>query len=754
MSLVVFEDVSLHLGGKKIVEHLGLRIADADRVGLIGPNGSGKTSLLRMLASHTPPDGGVIRIRKGARVGYLPQDVHLEGGRTLRTFVRDSVPGRATLETDLVEAEATLTALAALASSTNASRPAGRRAASQASEGSREGAPAGFTPDGGGAGDSPSERTDDGAPEYEDRMMEAAGRVGELHERMAHFDAYFGEHEALRILAGLGFKDADLERDLSELSGGWKMRAVLGSLLFQRPDLLLLDEPTNHLDMPSVAWLSAFLQRYDRAIVLISHDREFLNEQVSRIVSYEPEGVRQYVGNYEQYKRQREEERVLLENRSKNLQREKDDMERFIKRFRSKASKAKQVQSRVKKLDKMDDVELFADREQIRFRFPPVERAGKNVLEVKGLQKRYGTHDVLKGVDLMVPRGERIALLGVNGAGKTTLLRILAGEIEASGGEYQYGANTKVAYYAQHHAEVLRKEWDVYTTVKSEALDSSHQQVRAALGALLFGDTEIEKKVGVLSGGERARVALACMLVRPGNVLLMDEPTNHLDIDSSERLADALASFEGTLLFVSHNRAFIRRLATSLWFVEDGKVVVYPGTLDDYLAKVQRGEGDLATAVSTDAGGKNLAPGSSTGQSKRADGSPTKDAKDTKNGANASSTTNASSTASTAAPSVTPPSTPTEDRARRREDSDRRKELQKKQRPLQRRSEELEKTVARLEKEQAEREAQMSDPATYGDPKKQSELTQAYARAKVELEVAMDTWAEIQEQLEQLEAGV
>jgi ATP-binding cassette subfamily F protein 3 len=278
----------------------------------------------------------------------------------------------------------------------------------------------------------------------------------------------------------------------------------------------------------------------------------------------------------------------------------------------------------------------------------------------------------------------------VNGAGKTTLLRILAGEIEASGGEHQYGSNTKVAYYAQHHAEVLRKEWDVYTTVKAEAEDASHQQVRAALGALLFGDQEIEKKIGVLSGGERARVALACMLVRPGNVLLMDEPTNHLDLESSERLAEALAGFDGTLLFVSHNRAFIRRLATSLWFVEDGMVVVYPGTLDKREARHEP---------------KSPAPSRE------------------------------------------------EDKARRRQEADRRKELNKKLRPLQRRAEELEKTVARLEKEQAEREAQMSDPATYGDAKRQSELTQAYARAKVELEVAMDTWAEVQEELELIERG-
>ncbi|MBX3246998.1 MAG: ABC-F family ATP-binding cassette domain-containing protein [Myxococcales bacterium] len=671
MSLVVFEDVSLHLGGKKIVEGLGLRIADGDRIGLIGPNGSGKTTLLRLLAGQTTPDGGSILVRKGARIGYLPQDVNLEGGRTLRTFVRESVPGRAALEADLAEAEATLNELA----------------------------------------DAHDQ------PDFEERMTDAAGRVADLHERMSHFDAYFGEHEALRILAGLGFRDADLERDLSEFSGGWKMRAVLGSLLFQRPDLLLLDEPTNHLDMPSVAWLSGFLQRYDRAFVLISHDREFLNEQVARIVSFEVEGVRQYVGDYEAYRRQREEERVLLENRAKNLSREKEQMERFVKRFRAKATKAKQVQSRVKKLEKMDDVELFQDREQIRFRFPPVERAGKNVIEVHGLKKSYGAHEVLKGVDLLVQRGERIALLGVNGAGKTTLLRILAGEIEPSGGEYRFGANTRVAYYAQHHAEVLRKEWDVYTTVKSASEDATHQQVRAALGALLFGDLEIEKKVGVLSGGERARVALACMLVRPGNVLLMDEPTNHLDIESSDRLADALDGFDGTLLFVSHNRAFIRRLATSLWFVEDGKVVVYPGTLDDYLAKVQRGEGDLANAVDeTAAASKNLAPGNTAG----------------------------------AAKSQTAQEPPRDDKAARRAEADRRREQQKKLRPLQRRSEELEKTIARLEREQAEREAQMADPGTYGDPDKQRELTAAYARAKVELEVAMDTWAEVQEELEAL----
>lgn len=669
------DSVSLHLGGKRIVDNLAFRVADDDHIGLIGPNGSGKTTLLRMIAGEQEPDGGAIRIRRGARVGYLPQDVHLEGGQNLLDFVLSSVPGRADVQAELDEAEGALNALA--------------------------------------------ENAD--APNYEDQMMELAGRVGELHERLADFDALFSDHQAKRIMAGLGFRDADHGRDLGELSGGWKMRAVLASLLFQRPELLLMDEPTNHLDMPSVAWLSEFLRKWNRAFILISHDREFLNEQIARIVSFEPEGVRQYPGDYEHYRKQRAEELVLLENRAKNIQREREQVERFVKRFRAKATKAKQVQSRVKKLEKMEEEERELNLQEIRssrvmnFTFPPCERTGKIVLEVEDLAKAYGDHQVLRGVKARVMPGDRVALLGVNGAGKTTLLRVLAGEIEATGGSYRFGHNTKVGYYAQHHAEVLDRAKTVYDAVRGSAEDATHKEIRTALGAMLFGDLEIEKLVGVLSGGERARVALAQLLVDPGNVLLMDEPTNHLDLESSERLGEALTSYDGTLLFVSHNRAFIRRLATQIWFVENGKVWVYPGTLDDYMDKC-RLEGLPPTAAAVgEMMGRN-APGTTAGQKKKKKAEPKKEEPEKRSRE--------------------------DEKARKREAA----ELRKKLRPLKRRAAELEKRIAKLEKQQAEREKAMADPDLHHE--KLAELNKEYTRTQAELEVAMDTWTEVEEQIQ------
>jgi ATP-binding cassette subfamily F protein 3 len=663
VSLVVFQGVSLALGGKTIVDELDLRIGERERVGLVGPNGSGKSTLFRLIAGEQAPDGGQIHRPKSLRIGYLAQDVTVEGGRGLLAFVRESVPGRAELDQALAAATAELEAA---------------------------------QHDG---GEDPSAR--------EERLLEIAGRVADLHEEVAHFDLHYSEFEAKGILAGLGFKTEDLERDLDEFSGGWKMRAVLAALLFQRPDLLLLDEPTNHLDMPSVAWFSSFLRRYDRTFLLISHDREFLNEQIDRVVSLEPEGVRTYVGDYDQYRRQREEERVLLENRARNVEREKEHLEQFIRRFRAKATKAAQVQSRVRALEKMETIELHQDRAVMSFRFPPTERTGKDVLTVDDLSKAYGDRPVLSGVSLRVERGDRIALLGVNGAGKTTLLRILAGEIEASGGAYAFGHNTKVGYYAQHHAESLDRTRTVYDEVKRCCREGGHQRIRAVLGAMLFGDLEVEKKVAVLSGGERARVALSQLLVDPGNVLLMDEPTNHLDLDSSERLAEALGTFDGTLLFVSHNRAFIRALATKIWFVADGKVEVYPGTFDDYIASCQLRE-EAPAAAATPATREPVA-------------APKKRDRD-------------------------------EERSRKRDEAQRRSERNKKLRPLERRVAELEARIAKLEKEQAERTEQLADPALYEDAGRRDGLLSAFNRAKAELEVATDTWMEVQEELEALKA--
>ncbi|HLT38712.1 MAG TPA: ATP-binding cassette domain-containing protein, partial [Enhygromyxa sp.] len=346
MSLVVFEKVSLGFGKKTIVHELDLRIGEGDRIGLIGPNGSGKSTLLKLLAGDAKPDSGRITSARGLEIGWLPQDLVLDGGRTLIEFVRASVPGRERLDATIASTEAQLAEI-------QAAVEAGSR------------------------------------PLDDPELMELATRIAELHERLTHFEMHYSEHEALKILAGLGFAPADQSRDLAEFSGGWKMRAVLASLLFQRPDLMLLDEPTNHLDMPSVAWFGDFLQRYRRSFILICHDREFLDEQIDRVVSFEPEGVRQYRGNYVGYRKQREEEEVVLENKARNLEREREKAEQFIDRFRAQANKARAVQSRVKQLAKLEDVTVFEKRKVMRFNFPACDRAGAEVVKIRGLRKAY-----------------------------------------------------------------------------------------------------------------------------------------------------------------------------------------------------------------------------------------------------------------------------------------------------------------------------------------------------------------------------
>jgi ATP-binding cassette subfamily F protein 3 len=482
------------------------------------------------------------------------------------------------------------------------------------------------------------------------------------------------------------------------------MRAVLASLLFQKPGLLLLDEPTNHLDMPSVAWFSKFLSSYDQALFLVSHDREFLNEQVNRVVSFEPEGVRTFRGNYERYLLQREEERELLENTAKNLEKEKEHLEQFVRRFRAKASKAAQVQSRVRKLEKMGSVELHRSAREVRFSFPATDRGARTPMRVDGLCKSFGEHVVLDRVSLAVERGDRIAIVGPNGAGKTTLLKILAGEIEASDGRIHLPGQSNVRYFAQHHAEALNLDRTVLQEVSYASDGTSVQRVRAVLGALLFGDLAVDKRVSVLSGGERARVALAKILVRPGNVLLMDEPTNHLDLQTTEALTDALATYDGTLLFVSHNRAFIRRLATKLWVVHDGTVESYGGTLDDYLWSCQQRDVTPATATAI----KPVAQKKS--------------------------------------------------RQARKEQRRKEAELRAKQnqgvKPLEKRVASLEQTIAKLERVIAEHNDELSKPEVYDDANRRDTLLREVQEAQSELDRSFAEWTESHERLEQLHAEI
>ncbi|HEY0194821.1 MAG TPA: ABC-F family ATP-binding cassette domain-containing protein [Kofleriaceae bacterium] len=660
MSLVVLDEVTLFFADRMIFDAASLRLGHGDRIGLIGPNGSGKTTLLKVIAGDQEIDDGRVARANGVRIGWLPQDISISGGRSLIDMILSSVPGRAELDARLAASEAELEA----ASST--------------------------------------------AGADEQSLLDAAAEIAEIHERIDHFERFFGEHEALAILAGLGFAPGDELRDVGEFSGGWKMRAVLAGLLFQRPDVLLLDEPTNHLDMPSVAWFSDFLKRWNRCFILISHDREFLNEQISRVVSLEVEGVRSYPGNYEKYLEQRAEEETILEGKARNLSAERERLTSFINRFRAQANKAKAVQSRVKWLEKMESVETYQKRSVMRFSFPPTSRVVADVLKVDGLKKAYGDHIVFPGIDLTVRRGDKIGIIGVNGAGKTTLLRMLAGELPADSGTIKAGSGVEVGYYAQHHADTLDLTATVYEVVLRAAPDTPPARVRSILGAFMFSGDNVDKPVKILSGGEKARVALARLLVAPGNLLLMDEPTNHLDLASSESLTASLGTFDGTLVFVSHNRSLIRNVATKIWNVEDQRVETYAGSLDEYMYSMAQRR--IAVAATEDG--------------------PRRDARG-------------------AVPQAAVVGKSREDdKARKRREAEIRQKRNVKIGPLEKTVAQLEERVAVLETEQKTRSAELADPAVYDDAARRNKLLSDYQTGADKLEELTARWEKAMADLE------
>ncbi|HUS29651.1 MAG TPA: ATP-binding cassette domain-containing protein [Kofleriaceae bacterium] len=660
MSLAVLDGVTLFFGDRMIFDNVSLRLGQGDRLGLIGPNGSGKTTLLKVIAGEQEIDDGSVTRANGVRVGWLPQDIAIEGGRSLIDMILSSVPGRKELDERLARVEVDI-----------------------------------------------EEATKQGRPEEE--LLELASEVGELHERIDHFDRFFGEHEAHAILAGLGFQTRDANRDLNEFSGGWKMRGVLAGLLFQRPDVLLLDEPTNHLDMPSVAWFGDFLQKWNRCFILISHDRDFLNDQINRVVSLELEGIRTYPGNYEKYVAARAEEETILAGKAKNLARERERLTRFVDRFRAQANKAKAVQSRIKMLEKMEDVETYQKRGTMRFSFPDSARTVADVVRIEKLKKAYGQHVVFPGIDLTVRRGEKIGIIGVNGAGKTTLLRMIAGELPHDSGTIKIGSGVQVGYYAQHHADTLDMGATVYEIIQRAAPETPPARVRSMAGAFMFSGDDIDKPAKVLSGGERARVALAKLCIAPGNLLLMDEPTNHLDLASSESLAQSLKTYDGTLVFVSHNRSLIRQLATRIWNVEDGTVETYPGTLDEYMYSMAQRRQALAEAE--DATTKKPAP-------------------------------------QAAAPKISKE----EEKARKRREAEQRQKRSATLGPLEKQVAQLEERIATLEAEQKVRSSELADPTVYDDAARRNKLLADYQSSADKLEELTARWEKAMAQLEAAKA--
>ena len=538
MSLVTALKISLAFLDKQLFRDVRFQVEPGDRVGLVGPNGAGKTTLLRLIMGHISPDSGELRIARGTRIGYLPQDVQEVLPGLLLPSVIDSIPGRVRLEKELVRVEQALK-----------------------------------------------------ATYRKQEQAKLAERLAEIHHKINSFELRFPRHGAEKILTGLGFKETDLGRPVSSLSGGWKMRAVLASLLFQSPDLLLLDEPTNHLDVPTVRWLEQFLRGFRGAMVLVSHDREFLNRLIHRVASFEPEGLMLYSGNYDFYLKAREERKKTLEAEARNQEQKIKDAQKFIERFRAKASKARQAQSKIKLVKKIRLIEAQHKEKTIHFAFPGVSRSGRDVLSIKDVSKGFDKKVLYEGLNLTVLRGERIAVIGPNGCGKTTLLRMVAGEMKADNGAIILGHGVRMGYFAQHHSEMLDPTKSVIQEVYQVVPHATVGFVRGVCGAFLFSGQDIDKVIGILSGGERARVALAKLLVKPGNLMVMDEPTNHLDISSSETLIDALEDFGGTLLFVSHNQSFINRLATKIWDIRGGEIIEYPGNLDeyyDYLGRLER----------------------------------------------------------------------------------------------------------------------------------------------------------------------
>jgi ATPase subunit of ABC transporter with duplicated ATPase domains len=529
--MIRLDNISKQNGHQILFIEASAALQRGEKIGLVGPNGSGKTTLFRMITGEELPDEGQVAVDRGVTIGYFSQDVGEMSGRSAVAEVMDGAGPVSTVAAELGELEAAM-------------------------------------------GD--TARSD---------MDEIIARYGEVQARFEELDGYALEGRAREVLAGLSFSQEMMDGDVGSLSGGWKMRVALARILLMRPDAMMLDEPSNHLDLESLIWLEQFLKGYEGALLMTSHDREFMNRIVTKVLEIDGGELTAYSGNYEFYEQQRalaeKQQQAQFERQQAMLAKEIN----FIERFKARASHAAQVQSRVKKLDKIERVEPPRRRQTVQFDFLPAPRSGEDVVSLKNVHKGYGNRSIYQGLDFQVRRRERWCVMGINGAGKSTLLKLVAGSTEPDGGSVALGGSVKMGYFAQHAMDLIDGEHTVFQSLEDSFPQAGQGSLRALAGCFGFSGDDVEKKCRVLSGGEKARLVMAKMLFDPPNFLVLDEPTNHLDIATKEMLITALSEYEGTMLFVSHDRHFLAALSNRVLELTPEGIHQYGGGYTEYVAR-------------------------------------------------------------------------------------------------------------------------------------------------------------------------